>query len=213
MAELNGSISVLKVIYYLQEDIKSKHGLTNSNHKKLTILALILKAVLILSSISTFTIMSLTLLYISIMSKRITMLILTPFLIYILWSIILSLACSFILGFVVIYYYLLVFSQINYQNNMIYQNSKCFLTFLHRIRLYILINKHNLIAIQISKINFVIRRSLFAFYIGLALVQVIPVNIILKSHIWFEKILYLSGLICIMVSGFIMPYCLSELAK
>ena len=43
MAELNGSISVLKVIYYLQEDIKSKHGLTNSNHKKLTYLVKIFK--------------------------------------------------------------------------------------------------------------------------------------------------------------------------
>ena len=213
MAEWNGTISVFSVMYYLQEDIESKHGLTKSNHKKLTIFVIIFKAALILGSISTSMGMSLILLYISIISGRITLYILTPFLIYILWSIMFSLACGFVIGFIVIYYYLLLFSQINYKMNMIYQKSKLFLTFLHRIRLNILINKHNLVAIQISEINFTIRRSLLTFYIGLALVQVIPFNIILKSHIWFEKILYLLGLIGIVVFGFIMSYCLSELTK
>ena len=39
LAESNGTISVFKVYYYLKEDIKSKHELTNQNYKRVLILA------------------------------------------------------------------------------------------------------------------------------------------------------------------------------
>ena len=213
MAEWNGKISVWRIMYYLQEDIKSKHGLTNNNHKKLTNLVNIFKVLCIFGSIFYFLTISLALLYVSINSSRITLHILTPFLIYVIWFATATYVFCIGTGISGLYYYLLVFSQINDQINMIYQKSKWFLTFLHRIRLNILINKHNLLAIQISEINFVIRRSLLAFYIGLALALVIALNIILKTDAWIEKTLYLSGFICIVGFGFTTSYCLSELTK
>ena len=97
-----------------------------------------------------------------------------------------------------LYYYFLLFNQINDQINMIYQKSKWFLTFLHRIRLSILIDKHNLLAIQIYEINLVWRRSLLVFYIKLFQVSC-------RSHIdWMKKgtniILHIRTLLTITVS-------------
>ena len=213
MAEWNGSICVLKVFYYLQENIKSKHGLTNSNNKKLTYLVKIFEVLSIFVLIFYVITMSLILLYISIKSSRITLHILTPFLIYMIWLSITTYIFCIFTGISGVYYYFLLFSQINDQINMIYQKSEWFLTSLHRICLSNLTNKHNLLAIQIYEINFVVRRTLLAFYIDLALTLVISLNIILKTDVWIEIIFYLSAVICAMVFGFTISYCLSELTK
>ena len=213
MAEWNGSISVLKVIYYLQEDIKSKHGLTNSNHKKLATLVKICKIPCIFAVCFYYIIISSIVLYISIKSNRITLHILTPFLIYDGFLVAITLAFYFGQGILGLYYYFLLFSQINDQIHKIYQKSRWFLTSLDRNRIISLFNEHNLLAIQVHEINFVIRSTLLAFYIILALIQVITLNIILKTDAWIGKLFYFSGLIFVMVFGFGLSYSLSTLTK
>ena len=213
MAEWNGTISVFRVVYYLQEDIKSKHGLTNNNHKKLKTLVKICKIPCIFAVCFYYIIISLIILYISIKSNRITLHILTPFLIYDGFLVAITLAFYFGQGILGLYYYFLLFSQINDQIHKIYQKSKWFLTSLDRNRIIGLFKEHNLFAIQVHEINFVIRRTLLAFYIILALVQVITLNIILKTDAWIEKLFYFSGLIFVMVFGFGLSYSLSTLTK
>lgn len=83
MAEKNGLISEHKVFYYLQENIRSHHGLTDKNYEKLSIVAKFVKAVLLFWSILIIAITILAILYISIKSNRITLQLLTPFFIYI----------------------------------------------------------------------------------------------------------------------------------
>ena len=88
MAEWNGQLDFLKIIYFIQENIKEKHGLTDLNFKKLVIWGKLIE-VLILRTIGPLIILFINLIYLlmAIRSLNVTLILLFPFFVHIIWLI------------------------------------------------------------------------------------------------------------------------------
>ena len=201
LAEWNRNILVFKMFYYLKEDIKSEHGLTDENYKKFSILSKLLVVICFKIGIPfVIVFLSLYYLYVAIMSNKIVLQLLTPFTFYIYWLILsaCSFSCTFCISFM--YYYILLFRQINSQINLIYKHST--LSIRYQTQLIWLTEKHNFLAEQIWKINLILRRSILGFFIVLTLALVITLNLYLKTNNQFEQFMFLSFLFIIFTFGF-----------
>ena len=145
MAEWNRNILVFKMLYYLREDIKSKHELTNEDHKKFSILAKLLVFICFKIGI-TFVIAFAYLyyLYIAIMSNKIVLQLITPFVFYIIWLIVSTCSVAGTLCISIMYYYILLLSQINVQINLICKQSRLLIKY--QRQLIWLTEKHNFLA-------------------------------------------------------------------
>ena len=217
LAEWNGTASVLNVFYYLQEDIKSKHRLTRSNHMKLSILTKVLYLinVKILPPLLT-TIGCLASLLIAIMSKRILIVFTLgiPFLFYIIWITVSTVSIAAYVGIVIMYYYNLIYKQINYEFDLIeQQSSNWFMTMKNRRKLIWLINYHNSIAVRINMINLVTRRTILVFFIAVSLGLIIPMNYFIKSNDHLEKLIFFGIILAFLFYGICFAYVLSSLIR
>ena len=213
MAEKNRNITVLKIFSYLQEDIKSRHCLTKENYKKFSILFKLLIFVSINMTVPFLTaLFCCVYLFIAIVSNNILLRLITPIAFYFIW-IAISTTLIGILTFSTIYYYILIFSQINDQINMIYKKSSIFINITNQKKLINLINKHNLTALQIKTLNLTLRRTICALFLIIGVGFVIPLNLITTSNNKFEKIFCISNLFSILVYGFCLSYIMSSLIR
>lgn len=106
---------------------------------------------------------------------------------------------------------MMLFNQINDLIKTIDKQSKWSISFINRFRLIRLTKKHDLIAKKLFSFNLIIRRTCLVFFICIALMQVIPLNIYLKSDNWFEKSIILIYIIFTFLNGFIISYYMSFL--
>ena len=214
IAEWNRNIFVFKIFYYIQENIKSKHELTYENYRKFSILAKLLYVICFkMIQPCTTAFASFYYLYIAIMSNRITIELISPFVFYILWQIISTILLSASCGIGVFYYYIFMFKQINAKFEMIYQRSKLFFTVRNQRKLIWLINKHNLVAADIVKFNLIIRRTVLVFFVVIAILLIIPLNIHIKSNDKFEQIFCLSIILIALLYGFCIASSLSTMIR
>ena len=213
LAEWNETLIIFKVFYYIQEDIKSKHELTYENHRKFSILAKFLYVVsfkIIHPSIIAFA--YLYYLYVAIISNRIIIQLLTPFAFYVFWLLISTVLLAASLGIGVFYYYILVFKQISNQFNLIY-NQTLFFNIKDLKKLILLINKHNLVAGHMNKFNLIIRRTVLVFFVVVAILLIIPLNVYIKSNDKFEQIFCLGIIFVTLLYGFFIASSLSKLIR
>ena len=197
-------------MYYVQEDIKSKHGLTKRNYNKLVVLAKILELFVIKGCIPLVVIVGFIItFYVVIKANLILYYLFVPLVIYIVFYCAITLAIVGVAAIIILYYYILLFDQINARIQLICNQSEYRISTNNLKRLIRLIYKHNSIADLLHQNNFLTRRLLVVFFIILALMQIIPLNLLLKTHVLYMKILYLSFLFTSLSFGFTISYFLS----
>ena len=203
IGEWTRSILVYRYFYYLQHEIRSKHGLTKANYKKLSILAritefLILKGCIVLIGIIMFLIVG----YVTIRANKIGFTIIFLVIIYGIIIIGSTLALGGSIVIISIYYFKLLFDQINLKFEIIYKRSHRFLRLTDRQNLIWLTKKHNSIRIMIDQTNLVISKCICVLFIALAFMQIIPLNLLIETDVWFEKLFYLMFLFTSLSYGF-----------
>ena len=210
ISEWNKRCKVYKYYYYLRENIKSKHGLTKKNYKKIEILTKILELFVIKGCVPLIVLLIFAIhLYSLIRTQLITLYLLIPVAIYSLYygSATLSLMGS--LSIISLYYFTLLFGQIDNRIKRINDQSKQYVSLANQKRLIQLINRHNSIANLIYQNNFITRRLLLVFFFTLALMQTIPLNLLLKTHNLYYRMFYLIYSFVSLSYGFAIAYFLS----
>ena len=214
LAEWNGTISMFKIYYYLGKNINSEHRLTHENYTKLLILTEFLYVICIKICLPfVFSFISLFYLYIAIMSNKIVLQLITPFVFYVVWLIISTAFLGASLATEMIYYYILLFKQINQEFSMIYQQTKLFISMTNQKKLVLLAEKHDNFAIEMNKINLMSRKTVLGFFIVLSLGLIIPLNLFLKSDNRFEQIIYFIVFIVSLLYGFAIAYLMSNVIR
>lgn len=199
--EWKNKLSVLKFCYYIQNNIKSKHQLNKSNNRKLGIDLKFLEIVLI-KGLTVIMVGSVTLntLYIAFRCDKITFKILSPLIIYWIWCV--SFAISIITPVIsfTTYYYKLRFDQLNNRFEKICK-TKDSISINDLKRLILLIRQHDLLSIQIHKTNLWIRRSVGLFFVCVALLQILPLHLIMGTNVLFEQLFYSQYIITAFLFG------------
>ena len=210
IAEWNNKLSVLNYLYYLQENIKSKHGLTKRNYKKMCFFFFFFELFLIKGCIPLIvTIIYVVSFYVIIRANLMILYLLVPMIIYGIFYCAITLVVFGILSIISLYYYILLFDQINRQIQWICNKSKHRVSLANLNRLIRLIKKHNSIAYLLYLNHFITRRLILVFFITLALIQTIPLNLFLKTHNVYMKIFYLIYLFTSLSYGFTIAFILS----
>ena len=212
--EINYNLNPYKVIYYLMKDLKQFHKLSEKNYKKLAILSRSIQILLmdcgyILVGIITI----LFFIKMAILSEKI----------FWTWGIIILIsifitsattsASTVSLYIIIFAYYTMIFGQINHQINLIL-NEK--VTFFKRRKLIInktkqkqlisLINEHNLAAIEIHKINLIVRRSVGCLFISFAIIKIILLYLMINFNDFLIKLLLIQMNFFILIFGFSFCY-------
>lgn len=213
MAEGNRNLSVLKVFYYLQLNLRSKHGLNQENYRKYSILCKFLHVISFLSCFGFNAFGWLYYLYIAIRANRIFIHLITPFFFYILLLATTAVFACSALGIGMFYYYILMFKQINCQITLIHKQSKIFLNKRNQRQFICLMESHHSLELQIDKLNLMLRRSILFLYIFLGVGFIIPFNICISSNDKFEQFYCSGAILFFIVFGFSITYLLSTLIR
>ena len=155
------------------------------------------------------TIIYITSFYIMIRANLMTIYLLVLVLIYGVFYCAIVLVVSGVLSIISLYYYILLFDQINKQIQWICNKSKHRVSLVNQNRLIRLIKKHDSIAYLLYLNHFITRRVILVFFIALALIQIIPLNLYLKTDNVYMRIVYLIYLFTSLSYGFTIAYFLS----
>ena len=195
MGEWTRIILVYRYFYYLEHDIRSKHGLTKYSYKKLSTLARITELIILKGSLPLigFLLIGLILLFTIISGKIVLQIIICPILIYNILIVIFTFTLAGAISIISIYYFKLLFDQINDQIEKMYKRSNLqgFIRFNDKKRLILMVKNHESISILVYKSNLMIRRCVCILFITLAFMQIIPLNLFIETDVWYEQILYL----------------------
>ena len=210
LAQVNyNNISPMKIFYYLVNDIKPKHKLTDKNYK---ILAISIRFILICLVDYGLPILSILLIgvetMITVKSKKlfwlIQELIITPF--YIDLIITITVATSVVIIFYL--YYKFRFDQINDQFKLI--SSKLLTSTIipkrRELQLIRLIYKHNQMSIEIHIFNMILRRIAAMIFLSLSLVLIITIYLAIHMKDNLLRIFIINMFLCFFIFGFVLTY-------
>ena len=147
--------------------------------------------------------------YIVLRANLFTLYLLTPFCIYAIFYCATTIALAGCSSIIALYYYILLFDQINKQIKWIYIHSDYNVSLANQNQIMRLIKKHNSIAYRLYLNHFITRKLILVFFITLALIQIIPLNLLLKTHSIYMRIGYLIYLFTSLSYGFTIAYFLS----
>ena len=202
LEEHNYNLRCLKLVYYLKYDLKQMHKLNDKHYKILTVLARLstlfwYKIYFPLLSIATVLIVIET----GILKESFlfNLLLLVIFYVYVITLTIFSGIFPLILT--ISLYYKFKMHQINQSIKSI-ANSNI-------IELYHLINEHNLITIEVHKLNLSFRRSMAMFFITSAIIEDMFIYLAIYSNNIFQKIFFSLFAIGYLFVGFALCYLIS----
>ena len=196
-------LKILKFLYHFLEDDKKSIGLKRKNYEKLSILLKFIELVFLKGfAILICFLLTFLFLLIAIKSNNIAFQLLTPLSLYLVLMAASTLALMVSLGFLAIYYYKLLFDQINDQFKIIYKRSSKVVSLIDQMRLIKLIEMHDQRSQQIKQMNEFVRRTLLLLFIFLALVQTIPLHLYMESDQFIYQIIFLVFLLIAMMFGF-----------
>ena len=220
IGEINYNLSSLKILYYLMNDLKSKHKLNYENYKKSAILSRLTQIVILDYGAPAIAFGSfLFLLRLSILSNnfvwKFAFLLVTPTLMILPFTGA-SVICLII---IIITYYKMIFDQINKKINLISNNG--IVIFNYRMitktkenQLMKLIDEHNQASIEIDKINLITRRIWGCAFVTFAFLKIISLFMIMRNlNDSFMKILTIHIFIFSFTFGFGMTYLFSRQIK
>ena len=194
IAEWLKLMNFLKFFYYLQENDQSKHRLTKRNYLKISILAKSIE-IFVIRFYAIFIVGAVLSAYslITIKSRNFFLLFITPTAFYSVLMVSSTIAVAIFVAFLSVYYYKLLFDQINHQFETIYKRSLNSVSLIDQMNLIWLVKKHNKIANKLNQFNLAIRRTISVSFIAIALLQIVPLNMHFDSKLLFYKIIYLSS--------------------
>ena len=207
---INYNFTSFKVIYYLMKDLKELHKLNEKNYKKLAILSRSIQILLINCGMIVLVIgATLFVIKIAILSGKIfwTWGTIIFILIYITNAATgLSVPCLYI---IILFYYIMKFRQINHQIDLILDEKGIF--FKRKIliidntkerQLISLIHEHNLAAIEIHKVNLIIRRTTACLFLTFAIMKIISLYLMVNINEFFMKMFLLIFDLFMLTFGF-----------
>lgn len=203
------NISPMKVFYYLMNDIKHKHKLTEKNYK---ILAILTRFILICLVDYGLPILSILLIgvetMITVKSKQlfwlIQELIITPF--YIDLIITITVATSVVIIFYL--YYKFRFDQINRRFKFISSKlqTSTIIPKKRESQLIRLIDQHNQMAIEIHTFNMILRRIAAMIFLSLSLVLIVTIYLAIHMKDNLLRIFIINMFLCFFIFGFVLTY-------
>ena len=200
--EWKNHLSFLKIFRHLQENNKSKHGLTRKNYKKLSILSNLVNLMLIRGSIPTLaSSLTFVVIYIAIKSNKLSFYLFTLLFIYLAFMVALTFMLVSSMAVLTLYYFTLLFDQINNKIEEIYLRSNFSVTIKDQTNLLRLIEEHDLKAQDVKRLN-QISLTCLVFFIIMALMQIIPLNLLLQTDVWYQQIIYSIYLFSTLGFGF-----------
>ena len=203
MNEWHQHLKGLKFIYYLQENLEMKHGLTRRNLLKLSFVTKFMDfglrslVPLLLSSFS------IILLYVTILSHRLMLFILYPVFIYFIIALAFTNSFIMVISVLLLFYYKLTFDQLNDQFDSIAKRSLHSVSFIDQIILIRLVKRHNEKAQKLNLVNLMVRRTIGWLYVALAVCQMLPLNLYFEEENIFYKIMYFLYLLSVFFGGFL----------
>lgn len=190
--EKNYNLSSFKVLYYLMNNMKYKHKLSESNYKKLAILSRIIQSFLLHYAGPTIAIVSgITIAGIGIISKHmfwyIEAILLIP-----LYLVVAGTITPYVcVIYIILTYYKLIFDQINNLIVSVIPNDRRrVITQWKEVQLTHLIREHNLASVEIHSINLILRRTAALFFFFASLIKIISLYLIIntKNH-WMRMLI------------------------
>ena len=211
--EINYNLSPYKVIYYLMKDLKQLHKLNEKNYKKLAILSRSIQILLVdCGYILVGIVAILFFIKMAILSGKIFWTCGIIILILIFVTSATTSASTVSLYIIIFAYYAMIFGQINHGINLIL-NEKATLFRRRKLinrtkqkQLIRLINEHNLAAIEIHKINLIIRRSVGCLFISFAIIKIILLYLMVNFNDFLIKLLLIQMNFFILIFGFAFCY-------
>ena len=212
LAETNyNNISPWKIFYYLINDLKPKHGLTEKNYKTLAILARFIIICAVDYAISILSILLIGVLtMITVRSKQlfwlIQELIMTPFYI----DLIITLTTTATVLIIYYLYYKFRFDQINHEFKSIANrlSTSLFIPKRTELKLIKLIYQHNKLGLEIYTLNMIIRIAVMLFLcISLILIVTIYLSIHMKDNLL--RIFMINMVLIFFICGFLLTYIFS----
>ena len=204
IGEISFNLKPLEVFYFLMQNIESKHRLTDANYKKLAILSRIIQMIF-LNYVSKFLtgLTVVNIVVITINSQRfifyLLAVLITPF--YVILIIIMTSCCCVI--YIYFLYYKLIFDQINDQFKCLFFDSRSKIIFKSKENQLIqLINEHNLAAIQVHKMNLILRRTSAVMFITYSFAKMITLFLIMNLRDHLMKILIANVFMILLIFGF-----------
>ena len=213
ISEIKSNLSPLKIFYYLINNLRFKHKLTDQNHKNLLIASRIFSlfvldvvmAILLITTIG-------LIVSVAILSRNSIWILQTIHSIpnIIVGGTALSLWMSIV--FVLLLYYKLRFDQINNRIKEIILNKKVISKRVRKL-LIKLIHEHNQLSIEIHKLNLMMRRTAAATYIITSIVKIIALYLLINSNQVYIKFMLLDIIIILYVFCFGLTYLFSMQIK
>ena len=216
LAQINKNLSPFKIVYYLMKDLKQKHKLNDKNYKKLAILSRMTQ--LILMDCGTTLILVVVMLFVikmAILSGKFywisATIILTP-----IFIIIATTATSTICLIIILFtYYSMIFGQINVQIKLILNgksvlfDKKDFIKIVGQrkeIKLIQMIYQHNLVAIEIQKINSMFGKSLASLFVNFSIIKIISLYLLVNFNEFFIQLFLITLILITLVFGYGITY-------
>ena len=210
LGEIKSKLSSFKIFYYLINDLKSKHKLTDVNFNRLAILSRIIQIIVLdvgmpIALILNFILIS----FIAISTQKLVWVLQSIF--YIPAIVNFGMICStwMCFVFVIFMYYKFRFDQINQQIKTIIPNGKV----INKRRekcLMKLINEHNLTSIEVCKISLMIRRTAAATFFLFSIIKVCAFYFLINFDNIFIKIMTFDIAITILSSSFVLSYLFTQ---
>ena len=216
LAEIKWNLNSLKVFYFLINNIKSKHKLTDLNYNRLTILSRISQIILVNygTPIAALSFMALIVL-IAILSQKIIFILLAINLISYTLIAVIAFSCWICINLILSSYYKMRFDQINSSIKSIVPNDKCNVINKRREKQLInLIWKHKSISEEVYKLNLMFQWSAGVMSIVLSTDRVIAFYLLINfnNNILVNMLLSI-GLCLIVIFGFGLTYLFSRQIK
>ena len=202
-------LRILKFFYYLFHNVKSKHKLTDKNYKKILIIArslelFLIKYVVIHAIIS----ISYYHLYLCVIHKTILPVILSPLLLILLIIVQTTFHSGTALLLIVIFYYKSLFDQIYQRIHFMFQ-----FNFISSIEFNRIFNEHNLIAIQVNKLNLFVRRTIAVYFIASSLFKITFLHLAIHSEDSHLRLFWGFVFALYNLYGFLISYGMHSLTK
>ena len=216
LAEIKLNLNPFKIFYFLMNNIKAKHKLTDIDYNRLAILSRIMQTIIlnylisIISIISSVLIVSITI----ISQKYIWILLSIGFMPSMLISgVIASIWMS--IHLILLSYYKLRFDQIHSSIKSIVQNGK--LNVINKIKekkLINLIEEHKTVSYEIHKLNLMFRRSSGVMSVVITFLRIIGFYLLINfNNNIFVNMLLIFGLFFLFIFGFGLTYLFSHQIK
>ena len=207
--EIKYHLSQFNVGYFLVKDIKSKHKLTEQNYNRLAIVFRIMFITLLYIGLPFFLLMLIGIeLLLIIKTKQVTWLWLAFFSVpfYLNGATILT-----ITGFIAIcltLYYKMRFDQLHNQIKSIIPNGKVISKGREK-NLLDLINEHNQLAVEIHKLNKMMRQTFASLFINLSFTKIITLYLMFDTKNWLIKLFAFDIFVLYFVFGLALSNLLS----